>query len=311
MRKKNAFLLLFLCAVLFLILAGCGGKKSQETETPAPDTEPPVEEASTAEPTTASLEDIITALQSSMEANVGENFSLTQDGESLRVDVWRDGLGANVNEVVAAGTGIPEQWTTIVNSFQSMSASIQNILDANGYQNISVAFNVLSELDKHTLLLSIVRDTVVYDFLAENANVPAQQAQPAVFVLDAAAIIESEIYGTLDTGNLELQNGELLSVIYGGDGVFVVKAKIESSYSNDATIKQNYFSVCDLIKKHGFNACRELQYWAVMDTASGDEIKVINFTLDESVIQAVASGAIVENQLGDYASDLYIAPLLT
>ena len=166
MRKKNVFSLLLLLAALTLIFSGCGGKKNQETENPATDTAPPVAETSPAEPAPASLGDIIAALQSSMEANFGENFSLAQDGESLRVNVWRDGLGANANAIVAAGAGIPEQWTTIVNSFQSMSASIQTALDANGYQNISVAFNVLSELDKNTLLLSIVRDTVVYDYVA-------------------------------------------------------------------------------------------------------------------------------------------------
>lgn len=164
MRKKNAAFLLLLYAALIL-LTGCGGKKNQEMGNPAPDFAPPVEEASTVESATASLDDIIAALQSSMEANFGENFSLSQEGEFLRVNVWRDGLGANANAIVAAGAGVPEQWMTIVNSFQSMAASIQTALDANGYQNISVAFNVLSELDKNTLLLSIVRDTVVYDFV--------------------------------------------------------------------------------------------------------------------------------------------------
>ena len=177
MRKKNVFSLLLLLAALTLIFSGCGGKKNQETENPATDTAPPVAETSPAEPAPASLGDIIAALQSSMEANFGENFSLAQDGESLRVNVWRDGLGANANAIVAAGAGIPEQWTTIVNSFQSMSASIQTALDANGYQNISVAFNVLSELDKNTLLLSIVRDTVVYDYVAGGAPGTADKAE--------------------------------------------------------------------------------------------------------------------------------------
>lgn len=116
--------------------------------------------------------------------------------------------------------------------------------------------------------------------------------------------------GPLDTGNLKLKFGDLVSVNYGGDGVIVVKGKIQSQLSNDLTIKQNYHSVCDLIKNWGFDSCRELQYWAVADMASGDEAKVISFTLDRATIEGIANETILETQLGDYVSDLYIHPSL-
>ena len=198
MRKKNGVFLLLLYVTLIL-LSGCGGKKNQETENPVTDTTPPVEKASTVESATASLDDIIAALQSSMEANFGENFSLAQDGESLCVDVWSDGLGANANAIVAAGAGVPEQWMTIVNSFQSMAASIQTALDANGYQNISVVFNVLSELDKSVVLLSIVRDTVIYDFLQDNEGT----GSPATYDYDALQEIFLGLHSGLKTVEMD------------------------------------------------------------------------------------------------------------
>ena len=119
-----------------------------------------------------------------------------------------------------------------------------------------------------------------------------------------------EYLGEIDTGNLELRFGELLSVISPGDGVVVVKAKIQPSYSNKTTIDQNYYSVCDLIRKNGFNQCSELQYWAVADMTDGSESKVISFTLNSNTIQDVYNENIIDNQLGDYVDDLYILPSL-
>lgn len=143
-----------------------------------------------------------------------------------------------------------------------------------------------------------------------NTQEPDDTKAEADFILDVSSLSDGSIGTAIDTGNLQLIHGELLSVIYGGDGVIVVKAKIEPSYSNKATIDQNYFSVCDLIKNHGFNSCSELQYWAVADMSDGSESKVISFTLNSDTIQGVLNESIVENQLGEHAVDLYILPSL-
>ena len=125
------------------------------------------------------------------------------------------------------------------------------------------------------------------------------------FVLDVSSFSATDI-GPIDTGNLDLFSGELQSVNFGGDGVFVVKAKITPKSSNKLTISQNYFNVCDLIKNHGFDACTEIQYWAVADMSSGDEAKVVSFTVDSETIKSVADEKIVNNMLGDYVSDLFV-----
>lgn len=129
------------------------------------------------------------------------------------------------------------------------------------------------------------------------------------FVLDVSSLTDANA-GPLDTGDLALLYGDLLGVNYGGDGVIVVKGKISGQLSDRLTISQNYYSVCDLIKNWGFDTCQELQYWAVADMADGSEAKVISFTLDRATIEGVAGGSILENQLGDHVSDLYIHPSL-
>ena len=94
------------------------------------------------------------------------------------------------------------------------------------------------------------------------------------------------------------------------DTIVVVKGKIEPSWNNDLTIKQNYFNISDLIKNHGFNTCGELQYWAVADMTDGSESKVISFTLDKKTIDDIYNGKILEMDIGDHSTDLWILPSL-
>ena len=129
------------------------------------------------------------------------------------------------------------------------------------------------------------------------------------FSIDVASLGDTFI-GDLDITDWEVEHGELLSVIYSGDGIVVVKTKIESSFSNSATINQNYYNVCDLIKNHGFNTCSELQYWAVADMSDGSEAKVISFTLNSDAIQGVYNDTIIDRQLDEHVDDLFILPSL-
>lgn len=142
---------------------------------------------------------------------------------------------------------------------------------------------------------------------SESESEPTSESEPEEekFVLDVSSFSVTDI-GPIDTGNLDLFSGELQSVNFGGDGVFVVKAKITPKSSNKLTISQNYYNVCDLIKSHGFDACSEIQYWAVADMSSGDEAKVVSFTVDSETIKSVADEKIVDNMLGDYVADLFV-----
>lgn len=129
------------------------------------------------------------------------------------------------------------------------------------------------------------------------------------FILDVSALTDANI-GPVDTGDLRLNTGELQGVTYGGNGVVVVKAKIKPMTSNESTILQNYSNVWDLICNHGFDTAKELQYWAVADMTSGDESKVISFTVPERVIKDIAAGKISPDKMADKVDDLWILPSL-
>lgn len=107
---------------------------------------------------------------------------------------------------------------------------------------------------------------------------------------------------TLEFGELLEQNINELNA----GKVLVIKAKITSSYDNEATIHQNYYNVEDLIKKQGCSEFDQIQYWAVADMSDGSETKVVSFTLESDLIQSIADGKIPANQIGDYVADLYV-----
>ena len=102
-----------------------------------------------------------------------------------------------------------------------------------------------------------------------------------------------------------LLHGELLSVTENGD-IAVVKAKITSSYNNEATVTQNYFNVVDLINKQGFDKYSEIQYWAVADMNNGEEEKVISFTVPADLIEKIKNKKVIDNQLGSYVQELWV-----
>lgn len=115
---------------------------------------------------------------------------------------------------------------------------------------------------------------------------------------------------TSEKPSIKILYGELLETTKTASNGIVVKTKITPSYSNKATIEQNYFNVEDIIKNQDGSQYEEIQYWAVADMADGSEGKVISFTVNKTVIQGVLDGNIVAIQFGDYVDDLYVLPSL-
>ena len=174
----------------------------------------------------------------------------------------------------------------------------------NTTQNTSTNIPVQGEQQSMVVNTSIIEST---EAPSSDTEQPAPSDNANDIVYDFSAVDIS--FGEQDISNLTIKHGELLSVIY-NDGTVIVKAKINSSYNNNATIIQNYFNVTDLVKNHGFNTCERLEYWAVADMANGEESKCISFTVDKKTIKGIYKGNIIDNQLGEYVSDLWILPSL-
>ena len=106
-----------------------------------------------------------------------------------------------------------------------------------------------------------------------------------------------------------LKYGELLNVITNGgvDGnTLVIKAKIQPSYSNEATINQNYFNIEDLVKTQGANKYSAIDYWAVADMQDGSESKVVAFVVDSEMLNAIKNGNLAPIRYGEFVQDLFV-----
>lgn len=112
-----------------------------------------------------------------------------------------------------------------------------------------------------------------------------------------------------DKDSIKITHGDFVEATINGT-TLVVKAKIEPSFSNKATIDQNYYNVCDIIRDQNAGVFHEIQYWAVADMTSGEESKVISFTVPKDMIDLIASQDFADNTLGDYVEDLWIHPSL-
>lgn len=112
-----------------------------------------------------------------------------------------------------------------------------------------------------------------------------------------------------DKDSIKITHGDFVEATINGT-TLVVKAKIEPSFSNKATVDQNYYNVCDIIRDQNAGVFHEIQYWAVADMTSGEESKVISFTVPKDMIDLIASQDFADNTLGDYVEDLWIHPSL-
>lgn len=111
------------------------------------------------------------------------------------------------------------------------------------------------------------------------------------------------------TTDIELSRGQLLDVTITGSTI-VLKAKITPNMTNKMTVQGCFFDVYEAIQKYGLDQYDELQYWAVADMTDGSESKVISFTVSHDVLAKVASEEVLENQLLNVASDVWISPAL-
>ena len=124
----------------------------------------------------------------------------------------------------------------------------------------------------------------------------------------------TEAIKTEKAAEYSLLHGELISTItntVNDKNVIVIKAKISPSYSNKATIDQNYFNIEDFVKNQNGSQFDEIQYWAVADMTDGSESKVISFTVNKDMINSILTDKyFVPISYGDYVEDLWILPSL-
>lgn len=162
---------------------------------------------------------------------------------------------------------------------------VENTLDGNIYGRCSVVFEQ-----------------------ADNAGVVVNDIDEAEESYDAKP------GGSVESKSLKytVPYGEVLDINETGD-TLIIKTKITSSFSNHATVSQNFQNLEDLIVNQGCSKYNEIQYWAVADMSDGSESKVVAFTAPKSTIDGIKDGSISAIAYLDeygYLDDVYILPSL-
>lgn len=159
--KRIFALLLFLC----LVLAGCGGAASPETETVPPTTQT----EATENPNIKIFEAAKTEMESRLGASDGFCYSnVTYDDNNFTVSVSMTGIGDVVNEALEKGIkSTNEQWQSIRNATMSGYTTTKKILDEAGADlaDVKVSFDLVSDLDTENVLISAVDGDIFYDVL--------------------------------------------------------------------------------------------------------------------------------------------------
>ena len=110
---------------------------------------------------------------------------------------------------------------------------------------------------------------------------------------------------------IKLNFGSILDVTENKENsTVIIKVKVQSNLTKNMTIKQNYMNAWEFIKAYTDTEYKQLTYWAVADMTDGTESKIVQFTVPVDAIHGVLNGSILENQLGDHVTDLYLHPSL-
>lgn len=159
--KRIFALILCLC----MVLAGCGGAASPETETVPATTQT----EATENPNLKIFEAAKTEMESRLGASDGFCYSnVTYDDNNFTVSVSMTGIGDVVNEALEKGIkSTNEQWQSIRNATMSGYTTTKKILDEAGADlaDVKVSFDLVSDLDTENVLISAVDGDIFYDVL--------------------------------------------------------------------------------------------------------------------------------------------------
>ena len=159
--KRILALILCLC----MVLAGCGGAASPETETVPATTQT----EATENPNLKIFEAAKTEMESRLGASDGFCYSnVTYDDNNFTVSVSMTGIGDVVNEALEKGIkSTNEQWQSIRNATMSGYTTTKKILDEAGADlaDVKVSFDLVSDLDTENVLISAVDGDIFYDVL--------------------------------------------------------------------------------------------------------------------------------------------------
>ena len=159
-KKCWAFALALLLA---LTLAACGGQTEEQSENATSENEDSANAAQ--ESHTMTMQEMADYFAEICEQSFG-HANATASDDLITVNIWIENLSSMVSSM-RAGTFDIENWNTLKASFLKTVNACQEVLEADKYEDVHFAFNVLDDEDFDKQLLSYYDSEIVYDVLPD------------------------------------------------------------------------------------------------------------------------------------------------
>jgi len=131
---------------------------AQEAPAPVPASDTPTEEVS--------LDDLRETIEQVLSAGF-DDYKVEAEDEFITVYIFYDGITEELALIQAAGGNADSpQWVELKNNFLSLSESIQNLIDASGREDVVLSLNLMNDVNRDNVLLTLLDSAVFYDALA-------------------------------------------------------------------------------------------------------------------------------------------------
>lgn len=138
--------------------------QAQEVEPSAEITDAP--EASDAQSAIISLDDLCATIESILADGGYSGVDVTHEEAAISVNVWLNGLCMEMTIAQESGNdSYQETWGSIRANFVSLSESIGELVDTVGHTDVHVTVNILNDLNRDKVLLSVFDGIVIFDVM--------------------------------------------------------------------------------------------------------------------------------------------------
>lgn len=135
-------------------------------------------ELSGAAESASSYDAFVDALKSTLQSSYGDHYTVEDDGKTLTVSIWQDGVAKEAEYVINGSQDSSNAWDGLKESLQSLSMTCFQKANSESPER-HVVLNVLNDQNTNNVLLSYLDGTCVYDVV--------QQAKSAAGGSTAAA----------------------------------------------------------------------------------------------------------------------------
>ena len=122
----------------------------------------PARTESSAEPANVSVDSAIVLIENTLDDNF-ENFEVYYENGIIFVNVWQDGIAGAAMVASSGDQEFLASWDDLISSQIRLSNSLDDLVEALGLTDVSVAINVLNDMNTENVLLTVMNGIVFYD----------------------------------------------------------------------------------------------------------------------------------------------------